>query len=148
MKTRVIWHYTTADKLRLILDCGEIRPAIAGIDRGETPVVWFSTRNDWEPTATKMIDENGTLRTLSIAEMVEIGMVRIGVHPDTAPIAWKYVRARTGMSKETYDALARVARRDGAIPDCWYCSLEPVPADQWLAVQVYRDDEWQNVSPQ
>ena len=33
-----------------IVKDGAIRPATAYIDAGETPIVWFSTEQFWEPT--------------------------------------------------------------------------------------------------
>lgn len=46
-------HYTTGEKLRAIINTGQILPSTAHIEPNEKPVAWFSTNPDWEPTATK-----------------------------------------------------------------------------------------------
>ena len=48
------WHYTVTVRAALILAEGVIRPATVGVPDGEIPVVWFSTRQFWEPTANKV----------------------------------------------------------------------------------------------
>jgi hypothetical protein len=49
-----IYHYTTGLKLRSIINSGAIKPTTAKIEPHEKPVAWFSTQEQWEPTATKV----------------------------------------------------------------------------------------------
>ena len=46
-------HYTTGQKLDLILRSGAILPTTAKVPPHEKPVAWFSTSPRWEPTASK-----------------------------------------------------------------------------------------------
>jgi hypothetical protein len=49
-----IFHYTTGTRLKQIINSGVIRPTTAKIEPHEKPVAWFSTQDQWEPTATKV----------------------------------------------------------------------------------------------
>ena len=61
-----IYHYTTADRLAMILEAEEITPSIKSVKFPEIPAVWLSTAADWEPTATKEIIENGRSRRATL----------------------------------------------------------------------------------
>ena len=49
-----VYHYTTGLKLRQIINSGQIKSTTAKIEAHEKPVAWFSTQDQWEPTATKV----------------------------------------------------------------------------------------------
>jgi hypothetical protein len=49
-----VYHYTTGLKLKQIINSGCIKPTTAKIEPHEKPVAWFSTQEQWEPTATKV----------------------------------------------------------------------------------------------
>src|SRR5690242_12554077 len=60
------WHYTTGENFRLIVESGFLLPTAVGIGKHEKPVLWFSVAEFWEPTAAKMMLQNG--------QMVNMGM--------------------------------------------------------------------------
>lgn len=68
------WHYTINARAVLIFSEGVIRPATAAVPAGEIPVVWFSTRQHWEPTANKgAIDDNGQRVRLTMKQTLDRG---------------------------------------------------------------------------
>jgi hypothetical protein len=72
-----LFHYTTGLKLKQIINSGQIRPSTAHVPPHEKPVAWFSTQDQWEPTATK-VPTPGTLGQLITAK-AQSGLVRITV---------------------------------------------------------------------
>lgn len=143
MAARTAWHYTTGDRAALILSDGVIKAATAFVPDGEKPVVWFSTRQRWEPTATKgIIGPDGIRRDATLDEMIEHGggLYRFGL-PASELIPWNQIPAATGMSRDMARALVKAACRKGADPSFWFASMEPVIVLD-LAVQWYINSEW------
>lgn len=126
--TTIAWHYTIGLHATGILRDGVIRGATEGVPLHERPVVWFSTRQSWEPTATKgMIDRlSGRRRDATMEEMfAHGGLWRFGV-PASELLPWRKLREAAGITSETANGLLRAAKRAGADPFFWYGSLEPV----------------------
>jgi len=46
-----LFHYTRFGNFKKILVAGKIIQADTFVEPPEIPVVWFSSRQDWEPTA-------------------------------------------------------------------------------------------------
>lgn len=71
----IAWHYTTGKKAALILESGELRPTNCNVPAGEKPVLWFSLRQSWEPSATKGIVDSrtGRRRDATLTEMHFMG---------------------------------------------------------------------------
>jgi hypothetical protein len=139
----IAWHYTKAVHVRSILRDGVIRPATAFLPEGETPVVWFSTRQHWEPTAGMgHVDAGGLLRTCSMEETARHcgGVWRFGL-AITALTPWRELKRATGISPRMARALESAARSHGADPSLWYGSLTPVAVDR-CAAQVFDAGEW------
>ena len=72
-----IFHYTTGTRLRSIVNSGAIKPTTAKIEPHEKPVAWFSTQDQWEPTATK-VPIPGMAGQIATAQ-AQGGLVRITV---------------------------------------------------------------------
>lgn len=105
-------------------------------------MVWFSSRQDWEPSASKGIIENGQNRTLTFAEMVSVGIARIGVFQSAAPFNWQQICKRANIKRAKILEQAGIAM--GSNPACWYGVLKPVRDTKWVCVQVY-DGQWCDV---
>ena len=135
---------------RRIIRDGLIKPATAGIDPGEKPLVWFSSNSVWEQTANKGIRSlSGGRRSLSFTEMVYMGgLCRIGVAAETAPLSWKQLRSTGAIRPATARALERVADRNGASRLEWYASPVPVASDKWLSIELYEAGRWVPFQPQ
>ncbi len=150
----IAWHYTVTQRLDSILADGVLyREGERGIyhpnmPRPLCPAVWFSTREPLDPTAIK----RRMGRTLTIDEQLAES-VRIGVEISPALLTFEEYRMRAPVTfrlsenkrkaaRELFAAMASSGRKLGANPDEWYVSLEPVPGDRWVAVQVWRDGSW------
>lgn len=135
------FHYTTMEKLQLIFETEEIRPATACVDTdAERPAVFFSIEKQWEPTANKaMITKDGKLHPLnSIDKMLEHAglLARIEINPAAAPYTWEdYVRL-SGIDRTIAKGLESVAEKDGSNVKHFYVSFSPVGVDQWLNIQI------------
>jgi hypothetical protein len=144
-ETLFLWHYTTGKNFISILRDRYIMPATAGVPRGEKPIVWFSANEYWEPTASKMLRApDGSLKNLTMGEtgMYGKGLVRIGVDRTTAPHGWDRLRKLSGMSRQISQGLLQAAARNGAKPQEWFGTFDPVPEELWIAVHYYKIDRW------
>ena len=78
----LVWHYTTGQNFIEIVDSGELRPTVVGVQPPERGILWFSAHPQWEPTACKLlIRGDGTARRLSMEETYVRGrgLVRFGI---------------------------------------------------------------------
>jgi hypothetical protein len=89
-KPAILWHYTVGRFLPLIVQDGIIKADTGMVPKGERPAVWFSANQTWEETANKMhmTPFGPTFGTRETTHKLAGGLVRIGVHPDTAPYGW------------------------------------------------------------
>jgi hypothetical protein len=138
------WHYTVGVKASDILRDGFIRGATGDVPTGERPIVWFSTRQIWEPTATKgkMVADLQSETTMS--ELIEEGhgLWRFGV-PKIDLLAWKSLQREAAMSRDTARALARAAHKFGANANFWYGAVEPVAVNRCeIQCILARGDGW------
>jgi hypothetical protein len=77
---------------------------------------------------------------------VAVCLIRIEVMPEAAPFKWADHVRLSGISRQMARALERVARRDGSDPSDWRVSYEPVPIEQWTAVEMWHEEQWRDVS--
>ena len=144
---RVAWHYTIGNHADRIVAGGLILPATTFVPEGEKPCVWFSTRQHWEPTATKgIVGPDGVRQNATMQEMLTLGggLARFGL-PVADLIGWRDIQHMTGMSRETARTLAKVARLQGADPAFWFGSLEPVPVSR-CEEQRFTNGAWMPVN--
>lgn len=141
----MLWHYTAVERLRRILQDGEIRPATQGIPKKQKPAVWFSSNPVWEPSANRLWqDLDGRVVRLSKDQTHVLGggLARIGVAPDTAPHDWKAYKRLSGISTARAKAIYEEAIRAGARPGEWLASFDAVGRAKWLSVEVWDGDRW------
>lgn len=142
----ILWHYTCGARLKLILKSGEIRPATAGIEKGERPAVWFSSNPVWEETANKLLVDpwTGEVRSLTKQETHKYagGLARIAVSPKTAPTNWEGFCRESGASMKTLAGLKKAAYSMGSRPSQWFVSFLPVCQERWLSVELWDGDKW------
>lgn len=143
----LVWHYTTGPKIEsifrdfAILTEDETTGIIPGLPGG----VWFSRRQDHEPTAVKaaqMLD--GSIRQLSFGEMVEaVGAWRIGV--DAASpflLTWAQFSKRCTCDRRVLRGLVRAADDQGSDARTFLVSLRRVSLEECLAVEEYEGGQW------
>ena len=82
-KTWTVWHYAPWVYLPSMVESGVLRVSNDGF-AGEKPLLWFSTNQKWEATATKVVrTDTGALRFLTFKEQEqELGCIRFGLTAD------------------------------------------------------------------
>lgn len=127
-RAALVWHYSVGMCLREIIRSGTLLPATAFVPEQEAPVLWFSSRQTYEPTARKMLmTSDGKVRSLSIKETAAHcgGLVRFGVDVGLT-MPWSRLRVAAGIRRYEARLLERTARRDGADPDQWHGIIGPL----------------------
>jgi hypothetical protein len=151
--TEFVHHYTTGLKLCSIMNTGFIQPSTAHIEPVEKPVVWFSSSERWEPTATKVPVPGMPGQVMTAA--AQNGLVRLTVPASTAPHKIEELPELAGTSIDTYMGLLLGGLQLGSDPTSWRFSLNPVPTsflhtvafydfanDRWLTVEIAEMARW------
>jgi hypothetical protein len=139
------WHYTTGTAAVAIMRGFTIRPATAGIEATEEPVVWFSTNPHWEHSANKSLkDPDGRVRRLGFAETVSVGRGagRFGM-PVEKLTPWPAIAQAAHMAPEMARALEKAAVAMGADAREWYRILGSVGTADCV-FEYLEGDVWRN----
>lgn len=139
-----LFHYTIVSLLKKILDSKQIAVATIGVPVEERPVVWFSARQDWEPTATP--SWNG--RQITFEELCKIETpARIEINPQAAPLNWKAWRTQSGVKARMAWGLEVTAIRLHSSVAEWRMSFDPVGEKDWLAIEIFLGGVWTSLEP-
>jgi hypothetical protein len=144
---RIAWHYTIGKHAPSIMDDGVIRCATGYVPIGETPVVWFSLRQYWEPTANKGGTRDGVIVTLSARETWQRGGGgwRFGVAA-TELLPYRDLKRAANICPDTVRGLERAGRKMGADPALWYGSLAPVETSRCIIQMLdIEAGEWRDL---
>jgi hypothetical protein len=137
-----IYHYTTGLKLRHIVNSGAIKPTTAKIEPHEKPVAWFSTQDQWEPTATKspIPGMQGQIETAK----AQGGLVRITVPGTSAPYVFPQLPLIAGTKPSVCIGLLVAGLELGSDPDTWRFTPTPVPTALFREVEFFdfAHDRW------
>ena len=125
--------------LQQILREGGLRLATESVDGCERPGVWFSSNQTWESTVNKL-PPSGDRGFLAHAKI--LGVARIGVTRDTAPVSWEDYCRISGLDLALARGFERSGNAMGASSSEWYVSFDPVPRERWKAIEVSRDGQW------
>lgn len=139
-----IWHYTIRDFFAVIVRDRAIKPSAAYAGGQARPAVWFSTNDDWEPMAAKNLTcADGSTRLMGRDELFTVGItpIRIGVSPVTAPHTWHDFKRVGELPAKIASNIMSLAARLNSKSSWWLATFDPVPRDQWLAVEHF--DGWQ-----
>ena len=138
----VVYHYTTGLKLRSIINSGHILPTTAKIEPHEKPVAWFSTQDQWEPTATK-VPIPGMQGQIMTAQ-AQGGLVRITVSGTCAPYIFPQLPLIAGTKPSVCIGLLVAGLELGSDPSTWRFTPTPVPTALFCEVEFYdfAHDRW------
>lgn len=142
----IAWHYTTGECFERIAAAGFLRPATIGLDPGERPIAWFTTNQEWEPTANKGVMDSGTRRDATKEETRALGrgLVRFGIDEQRL-IPWPKLARKSRMNAETMESLERTAKEHGSNPKQWRGVFHGIDL-RALAVEVMNDGgAWERV---
>ena len=140
---KIAWHYTINKRAVLILKDGFIRPATAYVPADEIPIVWFSTNQNWEPTANKaLINDSGHATSLTMQETIQVGGGgwRFGM-PTEKLIYYRKAIQAANISAGTARGLEQAARDVGSNPTWWWGAIEPVNVSDCI-VERLEGDTW------
>ena len=136
MKTRkppalppLLWHYTAWEHLAAICESGALKRTNVGAE-GEAPMLWFSSQQQWEPTATKLVvDSARRVQRLTFQQQVELfGCVRFGLASDDSRILdWKAACALAGTPGKLKRKMEAYGQSVGANPAHWFATAVDVP---------------------
>jgi hypothetical protein len=137
-----VFHYTTGLKLRSIINTGAIKPTTARIEPHEKPVAWFSTQDQWEPTATK-VPIPGMAGQIATAQ-AQGGLVRITVPGTCAPYIFPQLPLIAGTKPSVCIGLLLAGLELGSDPAAWRFTPTPVPTAMFREVEFYdfASDRW------
>ena len=137
-----IFHYTTGLKLKQIINSGAIEPATAKIEPHEKPVAWFSTQDQWEPTATKVSTPGmqGQIETTK----AQGGLVRITVPGTSAPYVFQQLPLIAGTKPSVCIGLLIAGLELGSDPDTWRFTPTHVPTALFREIEFFNfaNDQW------
>lgn len=132
------WHYTTAQKYKLIKESGLLLPATIGVLPPERPILWFSTHPKYEPTALKPLGDGrgNIIRLLTMEELYAMagGLVRFGC-PVTSLKHGEDLRKTAKMSSIMWRRLQKSGRNQKANPCDWWGHVGSMTLDE-VTVQV------------
>ncbi len=134
-----VYHYTTGLKLRSIVSSGQIAPSAAKIEPHEKPVAWFSTQEEWEPTATKVPIPG--LKGQMLTAQAEGGLVRITVPGTCAPYIFPQLPLIAGTQPSVCIGLLLAGVELGSDPDTWRFTPTPVPVSLFREVELFDFDQ-------
>ena len=139
-----LFHYTRLSRLESILSDGEIKLATSNVLPPEKAVVWFSYRQEWEPTATPvMVGFDGTLVDLTFDELTQRDTpARIEIDPLAAPLTWRAWRKTSGVNRRVAKALQITAMAKDSNSADWRMSFEPVRSEHWRAIEIFVGGRW------
>lgn len=150
-KKKVLFHYTTGIHYEEIISLGvlltenETTPHV--LRPGDKGFLWFTASPDWEPTANKRWkNPDGTIIALTKEQTEEIanGLYRFGVYLSPSFIHWKSLKGK--IEDKMYNALEKIAIKNGSDPNLWYASTKPVPIEKCYLIEKYNNGKWIAVS--
>lgn len=147
--TPCTWHYTTGQKLKLILESGVLKPTAIGVRPPELPLLWFSSAPYWEPTACKAILTGpGTIRTLTMRETYAYceGLVRFGY--DSSKL-WRGAELlkKSRMRQRDWDGLVREGLRQKANPAQWFGTAQALPLEEMVTIERMNEAfQWESLT--
>jgi hypothetical protein len=147
----VVMHYLPGSHLRDVLSSGylDTTPKKEHLRKGEKPIVWFTTSEEYPKTAYKPVVIDGTQSVLEPDEMHHLlgGIFRLcGSTKTMNAYPWKLLKHRAKLSEKIKKRLVSRAKSVGEKPSTWYGSLERVNIDV-LLLQKFNGDtgQWVNV---
>jgi hypothetical protein len=134
MKDMRLFHYTKGVHVPKIVADGEIRPSNGALVGDERPIVWLSSNAIWENSVWIISGKDE-------AEQFVGGWYRFVL--DVPAYTWERLRFLSNIHPRIADSLENVGRKHGANPIEWYGTFWAIPSSKWLAIEVWRNGQWQ-----
>lgn len=141
-----VFHYTTGQALAGIVADGEIGVSEppAGV---RAPVVWLSTRDDWEPSAGAMTEGAEPLTREQRADRGR-GLFRIAVDPGQPLLTAEQWVQWAEVPADVAEVLEGRGRDLGAEPSQWLCCPTAVDRAHWQGIELWHPERgWMPYAP-
>lgn len=153
-----LYHYTIGPKMPLISQSGELRPFGFGraTNLREKAVLWWSSHEQWEPTATKVISLDGgasyerpsleTLHDIAGCYRFRLDLRNpVGIHTAGVKLLpWTRLPLVARIAGQDVQQMIATGLRLGAVPSQWWGCLDAVPlqleVSGLLRVDAFQDD--------
>jgi hypothetical protein len=145
---QLVWHYAPWQYLSAMVSVGFLKTSNARAD-GEHPLLWFSANQQWEPTATKFVQNWHDLVRLTFNQQAEkFGCVRFGLPADDPRLLnWRDACRAAKTPRDYRRRMEKVGGKLGSKPDDWFATVVDVPlADLLFQVWLYQLS-WQPANP-
>lgn len=144
----LIYHYTTEQHLREILEVGEL--IVSEWERKnkvKPPSLWLSLNPLWENTATKMISENGNKRQLTKEEQhKEFGLIRFVLEFKKETLcSWAKYKHKSNTPLNVYEQMESIGIAQGAKPKEWFASFRNIQIVDCISCQKWDGKEWKTL---
>lgn len=143
-----VWHYTVGSKLEAIARTKALAPAKPVSTDNQREVLWFSRRQTWEPSASKIEWPRGDARrSPSIHEVhARQGLYRFGLARDDARLLpWPSINQLADIDMPEAMTLVATGLRCGANPTDWLGTLNTVPLAD-LRFEAWDGTQWVEAS--
>lgn len=143
----MLFHYAPCSRLNEIVNSGHLRPSNAGAP-SENPLLWFSSNQHWEPTATKVLNTPYGLKALSFQEQAsQFGCIRFGIgDEDMRLMPWRQACDSGGIRRDARRAMVLYGHKRGAKPGHWFAVCMTVALAD-LTFEIWRDSSWIHEDP-
>lgn len=144
----LIYHYTSEQHLSKILETGKL--IVSEWERKnkvKPPALWLSLNPIWEHTATKMVSENGTFKTLTKDEQHKMfGLVRFVIEfkPETL-CSWGKYKYKSNTPQQIYEAMEKSGIKQGANPKEWFAYFKNIHLTDCISLQKWNGKEWETI---
>lgn len=148
----ILFHYTTGHALQKILSSGKLEPHSSMLIPSGRPILWFTSRAEWEQTANVIVTQPSTLQPLPLgrAETAKNfgGLARIGIRDDYRGLMKFNKTCKLALVDKAHaKAIVRLGERLGSRPlDQWYGSLDAIPYSKDLAVELFWMGHWKSIA--
>lgn len=146
-QAKMLWHYAPWAYLPRMVESGVLKASNVGAS-GESPLLWFSANQHWEPTACKVtVLKTGALMRLTFRQQQEaFGCIRFGLlESDPRLLNWIEACTAAGTLTATRRLLERKGKKQGGDPNDWFATVSNIPIDE-LHFQVWGINCWMNAT--
>jgi len=143
----VIYHYTSGAHLNKILETGKLIVSEWEKKNGvRPPALWLSLNPIWENTATKLVNDNGTVRRLTKSEQHDkFGLFRFVLGFNKSELcSWARYRHASNTPGNTYVAMENSGIELGSNPLEWYASFKDIPIVECISCEIWNGNKWIN----
>lgn len=146
MPQPTLYHYTCGHKLAGIEDAGKLKPSqVPAWAKHERPILWFSTNEQFEPSAVKALLDPATGAKVFDLDVLErkVGLYRFALAAGVLTVGmtqWPGCAVRAGMTEPHRVALAQAGLRMGAVPSQWWGTLATIDLE-YLRMEVFDRNE-------